>query len=84
MIKFLDKETVLYFHADQIERYGGSFGIRDEKLLESALARPKAALKSKYLHKTYRSFCNASASRDQFSPHYHQGANLHSFYWQES
>jgi death on curing protein len=51
MIKFLDKETVLYFHSDQIKIYGGSYGIRDENLLESALARPKATLEGKYLHK---------------------------------
>ena len=52
MIKFLDKDAVLYFHADQIKRYGGSYGLRDENLLESALAQPQTTLKSKYLHKS--------------------------------
>lgn len=28
-------------HSDLIERYGGSYGLRDEGLLESALARPQ-------------------------------------------
>src|SRR3989337_1447056 len=28
-------------HADQIERYGGSHGIRDQGLLEAALFRPQ-------------------------------------------
>ena len=28
-------------HADQIERYGGSLGVRDQGLLEAALYRPQ-------------------------------------------
>jgi len=32
---------VLAIHADQIDRYGGSTGIRDPGLLESALFRPQ-------------------------------------------
>jgi death-on-curing protein len=32
---------VLAIHADQIERYGGSHGIRDPGLLEAALFRPQ-------------------------------------------
>jgi death on curing protein len=32
---------VLAIHADQIERYGGSQGVRDQGLLESALYRPQ-------------------------------------------
>jgi death on curing protein len=32
---------VLAIHADQIERYGGSPGIRDQGLLEAALYRPQ-------------------------------------------
>jgi death-on-curing protein len=32
---------VLSIHADQIERYGGSHGIRDQGLLEAALYRPQ-------------------------------------------
>jgi death-on-curing protein len=32
---------VLAIHADQIERYGGSQGVRDQGLLEAALYRPQ-------------------------------------------
>jgi death on curing protein len=35
------KAQLLEFHKLLIERYGGSIGIRDEGLLESALARPQ-------------------------------------------
>jgi death-on-curing protein len=37
--KWLSKAQVLYIHESAIKRYGGSFGLRDEGLLESALAR---------------------------------------------
>ena len=59
MIKFLDKETILYFHTDQIKKYGGSYGIRDENLLESALAQPQATLKGDYLHKNIYEMASA-------------------------
>lgn len=51
MIKFLDKKTILVFHQDQIETYGGSPGIRDEGLLDSALAQPQASFDGEYVHK---------------------------------
>jgi death on curing protein len=51
MIKFLKKITILTFHQDQLERYGGKAGIRDEKLLESALAQPEASFEGEYVHK---------------------------------
>ncbi|MDZ7657985.1 type II toxin-antitoxin system death-on-curing family toxin [Fodinibius sp.] len=50
MIKFLDKETILAFHRDQVETYGGKEGIRDEGLLESALAQPQASFGGEYEH----------------------------------
>ena len=34
-------EDVLAIHSDQIERYGGSQGLRDPVLLEAALFRPR-------------------------------------------
>lgn len=40
-MNFLDKEDILIIHREAIEGYGGSFGIRDEGLLESALAAPQ-------------------------------------------
>lgn len=36
----IDKNDVLRLHELAIEKYGGSFGLRDEGALESALARP--------------------------------------------
>lgn len=39
--RWISREQVLYLHETAIKRYGGSFGIRDAGLLESALARPQ-------------------------------------------
>jgi len=47
---FLNLEEVLQIHADQIGRYGGSQGIRDLALLESAVAMPQAGFGSRYVH----------------------------------
>ena len=41
MTDYLTLAEVLAMHADQIERYGGSPGIRDYGLLEAALYRPQ-------------------------------------------
>lgn len=49
MITFLDKTTLWYFHNDQIKRYGGALGIRDEGQLESALAQPEATFDGEYI-----------------------------------
>jgi death on curing protein len=48
---FLDLTDVIAIHRDQVERYGGSFGIRDVGLLESAIAMPAAGFGSQFLHK---------------------------------
>jgi death-on-curing protein len=40
--EFLNKTAVLKIHARQIASFGGSEGIRDSGLLESALAQPQA------------------------------------------
>lgn len=40
MIRFLSRPLVEELHKYQIERFGGSHGLRDEGMLESALARP--------------------------------------------
>ena len=42
--RFLTVDQVLEIHEDQIARYGGSPGVRDKGLLESAVAAPTAAL----------------------------------------
>ena len=47
---FLTLDEVLALHADQIDRYGGSTGVRDIALLESALATPRATFAGEYLH----------------------------------
>ena len=42
MSRYLTLEHVKAFHQTLITRFGGAFGIRDQGLLEAALARPKA------------------------------------------
>ena len=37
----MDRTTVGAIHFDQIEQHGGQRGVRDEGLIESALARPR-------------------------------------------
>jgi death on curing protein len=39
-IVWIDKQETLAIHAQQLAAHGGSDGVRDEGLLESALARP--------------------------------------------
>jgi death on curing protein len=41
MTDYLTLPEVLAMHADQIDRYGGTQGVRDHGLLESALYRPQ-------------------------------------------
>jgi death-on-curing protein len=48
--RFLSVDEVIEIHADQIERYGGSLGIRDVSLLQSALGMPEAGFGDSYLH----------------------------------
>jgi death on curing protein len=49
---FLTKDEVLAIHASRIARYGGTVGIRDNGLLDSALAAPRATFGGEYLHGT--------------------------------
>ena len=51
-ITFIPKELILYFYDQLIQNYGGAYGIRDEKLLDSALEQPKATYGGNYLHDT--------------------------------
>lgn len=39
-VTFLTKTLIEQLHKIQIKRFGGSYGLRDEGVLESALARP--------------------------------------------
>ena len=41
MTDYLTAAEVLAMHADQIDRYGGSHGVRDHGVLEAALYRPQ-------------------------------------------
>ena len=50
--RFLDLAEVLELHVDQIERYGGTAGVRDLPLLLSALAMPTMGVRGEYVHGT--------------------------------
>ena len=47
---FLTIDEVLAIHQDQISRYGGSEGVRDWGLLQSAIAMPAATFGGQFLH----------------------------------
>jgi death on curing protein len=47
---FLSLSEVLEIHQDQINRYGGSPGIRDLRLLLSAIGTPSATYAGEFLH----------------------------------
>ncbi len=47
---FLAYEKIAIIHTDQISRYGGTDGIRDESLLRSALAQPEVSYGGEWLH----------------------------------
>lgn len=49
---FLTLDEVLEIHAQQIELYGGSSGLRERGALESAIATPQATFGGEYLHPT--------------------------------
>lgn len=50
-LKFLSVHQVLAIHDRVVKRFGGSHGIRDLGLVESAVARPQAGFGGKYLYK---------------------------------
>ncbi len=47
---FLALDEILEIHTDQIVRYGGSSGVRDLGLLESAIMQAQATFGGQYLH----------------------------------
>lgn len=49
-IRFLTLAEVLLIYSNQIENYGGAFGIKDHGLLSSALALPESQFNGEYLH----------------------------------
>ncbi len=48
--EFLDLEEVLLIHQEQLERFGGGAGLRDQGLLESAIAMPRATFGGQFVH----------------------------------
>lgn len=49
-IAFLSVDDVIDIHRDQLTHYGGSEGLRDVGLLESAVAMPKSTVGEELLH----------------------------------
>lgn len=47
---YVTLEQILVIHQDQIERYGGTSGIRTLSLLESAVLRPQSTFNGKELY----------------------------------
>jgi death on curing protein len=47
---FLRLHEIIEIHSDQIARYGGSHGIRDMGLLQSAVATPMSSFGGQFLH----------------------------------
>lgn len=50
--QFLTLEEVLAIHADRIRKYGGSSGLRDLGLLQSALGNVEATFGGQFLNET--------------------------------
>lgn len=48
--RFLTLEDVLFLHDDRVTRYGGTPGLRDVELLQSALGVPAATFSGAFLH----------------------------------
>lgn len=48
--KYLSTTQVLYIHAQMVKLFGGSFGVRELGLIESAVARPSATFNSQDLY----------------------------------
>jgi death on curing protein len=47
---FLEVDDVLEIHATQLDVYGGGAGLRDQGLLESAVAHPRASFGGDFAH----------------------------------
>ncbi len=48
--RFLSVQEILELHERLVERFGGSHGLRDLGMLESAVAMPQAGFGEAYLH----------------------------------
>jgi death-on-curing protein len=49
-LRFLSVENVIELHRRTLEREGGTWGVRDQGLLESAVAAPRQSFGGEYLH----------------------------------
>lgn len=58
---FLDLDDVLLIHEEQLAKYGGAAGIRDEGLLESAVATPRATFGGSFVHEDLFAIAGAYA-----------------------
>ena len=58
---FLTLAEVVEIHSNQIELYGGSHGLRDIRLLESALSQPEASFGGEWLHRDLFEMASAYA-----------------------
>ncbi len=50
-LEFLSVDDVLEIHDEQLARFGGGEGVRDEGLLESAIAQPMATFDGAFVHR---------------------------------
>ena len=48
--EFLDLDDVLLIHEAQLIKFGGAVGVRDQGLLESAIATPQASYGGEFVH----------------------------------
>jgi len=58
---FLEIEEVLELHDRQIEAFGGALGVRDQQLLESAMAMPRASFGGRFVHESVHEMAAAYA-----------------------
>ena len=49
-VNFIDVDIVLNVHDAMIRLYGGSFGVRDQNLLKSALFQPQVVFNGNFVH----------------------------------
>jgi death-on-curing protein len=49
-VNFLTLDNILDIHDRLIQTFGGSFGLRDQNLLESALYQPQVKISGQYMH----------------------------------
>ena len=67
MVKFIDLETVIAIHNDQVKQFGGLLGLRDKALLESALGQVKHTyLYTQNIYEAAAQYCISLAKNHAF------------------